>query len=142
MARKIFNLQCSLGHRFEGWFASHDALDEQSSRGLVRCPICDTEEVSRMPTAARLSLSGASEPTGPEVQEAISAVLAAARALARQCDDVGDDFADEARRIHYAEAPERNIMGRTSLHEARELREEGIEVVALPIPVGLLENEH
>ncbi|MEY4014358.1 MAG: hypothetical protein RLZZ290_1222 [Pseudomonadota bacterium] len=152
MARKIFNLQCGLGHRFEGWFASHEALDDQSSRGLVRCPICDTDDVSRMPTAARLSLSGATQPPseqpatqvarGSEAHEAMTAVLAAARVLAQQCEDVGDGFADEARRIHYAEVPERNIMGRTSLREARELREEGIEVFALPVPFGLLGNEH
>ncbi|CAM8642019.1 Protein of unknown function DUF1178 [Burkholderiales bacterium] len=146
MARKIFNLQCSLGHRFEGWFASHEALDEQSARGLVRCPICDTDAVSRMPTAARLALSGAEAPKplpdATQVQEAMGAVLAAARALAQQCEDVGDGFADEARRIHYAEVPERNIMGRTSVQEAKALRDEGIEILSLPIPAGVLGREH
>ncbi|NBV89374.1 MAG: DUF1178 family protein [Betaproteobacteria bacterium] len=145
MARKVFNLQCSEGHRFEGWFASHESLDDQSARGLLRCPICDTDEVTRMPTAARLSLSGASEPQVAQPvdrEAALAMMLSVARAVARQCDDVGDQFAEEARRIHYAEAPERNIMGRTSAQEAEALREEGIEVIALPIPTGLLAQEH
>lgn len=101
-----------------------------------------------MPTAARLSLSGSSEqsvqpaPTPSDPQAAMAMMLAAARVLAQHCEDVGDGFAEEARRIHYAEVPERNIMGRTSREEAEALRDEGIEVFALPLPTTLLGTEH
>src|SRR5690606_29611933 len=54
---KVFNLACSLDHRFEGWFASSDAFDEQLERGLIHCPMCDATSVRRMPTAPRLNLS-------------------------------------------------------------------------------------
>ena len=46
---------------------------------------------------------------------------------------VGDSFADEARKIHYKESPERSIRGQTTLDEAESLREEGIEVLAMPM---------
>jgi len=100
-----------------------------------------------MPTAARLSLSAQEEPTtasasvvDPRAQMAM--MIAAARVLAQQCEDVGDRFAEEARRIHYSEVPERNIMGRTSRQEAEALQDEGIEVFALPVPARLLGTEH
>ena len=52
-------------------------------------------------------------------------------------EDVGAHFADEARRIHYGESEERAIRGSASPKQAHELREEGIEVMALPIPAAL-----
>ena len=46
---------------------------------------------------------------------------------------MGTAFAEEARKIHYKEAPERSIRGQTTLDEAESLREEGIEVLAVPV---------
>jgi len=48
------------------------------------------------------------------------------------CDDVGEEFAEEARRIHYGEAEKRGIYGEASEEEAAALDEEGIEVARLP----------
>ena len=47
-------------------------------------------------------------------------------------DYVGDDFAEEARRIHYGETEHRDIYGETTLEEAQELIEEGVELAPLP----------
>ena len=54
------------------------------------------------------------------------------RELMNRSEDVGSSFAEEARKIHYRESPERSIRGHTTLDEAEALREEGIEVLALP----------
>ena len=64
------------------------------------------------------------------------AFLAALRQVMARTENVGRQFADEARRMHYGETPTRNIRGQASLGEALELREEGIEVVALPLFPG------
>jgi len=56
--------------------------------------------------------------------------------------DVGDAFPEEARRIHYKEAPERRIRGNASRDDVAEMREEGIEVIALPIPRYRLNKSH
>jgi hypothetical protein len=61
------------------------------------------------------------------------------RELMGKSEDVGDAFADEARKIHYKESPERSIRGQTSLDEAEALREEGIEVLAMPM-MPILKN--
>jgi hypothetical protein len=139
---KVLDLQCPGGHRFEGWFASADDFESQLSRKLVECPICGATEVSRLPSAPRLNLSGAAEPAqqgGPDVSELQARVMRALREVLDKTENVGDRFAEEARRIHYNEAPARNIRGVTTPEDARALVEEGIDVMPLPIPAALKE---
>ena len=59
---KVLNLRCSNGHAFEGWFASDDEFMEQNGSGLLQCPLCADNVVTRMPSAPRLNLSGSREP--------------------------------------------------------------------------------
>jgi hypothetical protein len=151
---KVFDLHCRHDHAFEGWFASDDDFQAQLARGLVRCPLCDDAEVRRLPSAPRLSLSGARAPVpaqaqAPAATEASSAQavtrpgdlqaawLQAVRELVEKTDDVGERFAEEARRIHYGETPQRGIRGQASPEERHALREEGIETVAIPMPAAL-----
>ncbi|MGF6646273.1 DUF1178 family protein [Paraburkholderia sp. GAS82] len=138
---KVLDLQCPHGHRFEGWFASAEDFESQLSRKLVECPICGATEVSRLPSAPRLNLSGASAaaqaPAGTEEQPA--RVMRALREVLEKTENVGDRFAEEARRIHYNEAPARSIRGVTTPEDAKALVEEGIEVMSLPIPAALKE---
>lgn len=142
---KVFSLQCGQGHGFEGWFASEDAFVDQGDRGLLECPFCSSREVQRLPSAPRLNLSASREvvcePT-PERQSVEALWLRAMRHVMTQTEDVGDRFADEARRIHYGETAERGIRGRTSGEEAQALRDEGIDVVPLSVPASLKGLEH
>ena len=135
---KVFDLACRQGHSFEGWFESSDAFEAQLARGLVECPLCADAAVSRRPSAPRLNLSagsssGASGPadTGRALQRAW---LELARHIRDNTEDVGERFADEARRIHYREAPARGIRGVATRDESSALAEEGIEVVSFPMP--------
>jgi hypothetical protein len=153
---KVFDLACDHQHRFEGWFASSDAFKDQQTRKLIECPICGSPAVQRLPAAPRLNISGAQAPAGGEGRGAAEGAGRAAaqrsgltpeqfqamfvkmtRRIIESTEDVGDRFAEEARRIHYSEAPERAIRGSTSREEAAALHEEGIEVFALPMPVAL-----
>jgi len=138
---KVLDLQCPHGHRFEGWFASADDFESQSSRKLVECPMCGATEVSRLPSAPRLNLSGATSAAqasaGPAELQA--QVMRALREVLEKTENVGDRFAEEARRIHYNEAPARSIRGVTTPEDARALVEEGIEVMPLPVPAALKE---
>lgn len=159
---KVLDLQCSQGHTFEGWFASEQDFVSQCARALVACPLCGDASVHKKLSAPRLNLSGAKAPTEPAAQtpstverttgvtpadvpplrtELLHALHRAwtqvAQHVLANTDDVGDRFAEEARRIHYGETEERGIRGQTTPEEARELVEEGIELVALPIPEHL-----
>ena len=153
---KVLNLRCANGHTFEGWFASDDDFMTQNGSGRIECPLCEDRIVTRMPSAPRLNLQRA-RADEPKPAAATPVANAGAGALAvkpaepdlqalwlravahvlRHTDDVGERFAEEARRIHYGEAKARGIRGQASLSERAALREEGIETLALPLPAAL-----
>ena len=146
---KVLDLRCANGHGFEGWFASEDDYKSQTGRGLVECPLCADHVINRLPSAPRLNLSGAREPQpAPAAKPAVHPVspqpadlqamwLQTVRHLMANTEDVGDRFADEARRIHYGETPQRGIRGQTSDDERQALSDEGIEVMSIPVPAAL-----
>lgn len=139
---KVIDLRCQSGHRFEGWFAGDDDFLDQNGRGLIECPLCADKVIVRLPSAPRLNLSGAQEPVVaaplPPADEGMATQarwMQVVRQVLANTEDVGERFADEARRIHYGEAEERAIRGKASAEEREALREEGIEVHPLPVPV-------
>lgn len=135
----VLNLLCDHGHRFEGWFASGEAFRSQSEHHLVHCPQCQTAAVSQLPSAPHVR-RGAADAEVPEklalpVAMPVSAPLhQALLAIARKAENVGERFPEEARRIHYDEAPARNIRGVATADETRDLLEEGIFVLPAPVP--------
>lgn len=147
---KVFNLACEHDHPFEGWFGSADDYDSQLAKGLLECPVCASRSIRKMLSAPRLNLSHAIEPKAappggasaslpvpaqaPDPRAVQALLMQMTRAIVANTEDVGDRFAEEARRIHYKEAPERGIRGKASAEDARELAEEGIEVLALALP--------
>jgi len=137
---KVLDLQCPGGHRFEGWFACADEFESQLSRKLVACPVCGATDVNRLPSAPRLNLSGAGDaPAQSDPAQWQAHVMRAIREVLEKTENVGERFAEEARRIHYDEAPARSIRGVASMEEARALVEEGIDVMPLPVPAALKE---
>jgi hypothetical protein len=138
---KVLDLRCANGHGFEGWFASDDDFMDQNGRGLVECPLCSDRVVTRLPSAPRLNLSGAREEpkAEPKAADLQAAWLNAVRHLLENTEDVGERFPEEARRIHYGEREHRAIRGQASADEREALREEGIEIVAIPVP-GVLKG--
>ena len=139
---KVLNLRCANGHGFEGWFASDDEFMAQNGNGLIECPLCANRIISRLPSAPRLNLSGQREPEATPVPRKPTLPLQAqwieaVRELLQNTDDVGERFPEEARRIHYGEVEARGIRGQASEAERRALLDEGIEIMALPLPAAL-----
>jgi hypothetical protein len=140
----VFELACAHGHRFEGWFASGEEFARQQEQSLVACPICDDAHVERLPSARVSVAKGAARDNAPPAQateEPSSAsaatglpveVIAKLREIVRSTENVGRRFPEEARKIHYQEAPARAIRGQASRDEAQALTEEGIEFTSLP----------
>jgi hypothetical protein len=173
---KVLDLQCALGHSFEGWFGSQADYDSQRERGLVTCPVCNDSEITKMLSAPRLNLghgtapvvpqgqgggqeAGAasaakvpetrseevasavpapqSEMAQPSLQQIQAAMMNMVRHVMANTEDVGTQFAEEARKIHYGESHERNIRGQATRAETEALIDEGIDVMALPVPDNL-----
>lgn len=144
---KVLDLQCAQGHAFEGWFASEEDFVAQQARALVCCPLCGNADVLKKLSAPRLNLSSNRSPpiqeeasstavamAKPQGPEQMAAWLEMSRKLVANTTDVGDRFAEEARKIHYGEVPEHAIRGQATLKETRELIDEGIGVMPLLLP--------
>jgi hypothetical protein len=126
----LFDLLCSSDHRFEGWFKSGATFDSQIGAGEVVCPVCgDTAIHKALSAPALLRTSGRSENIAIKMREALTELR---KHVTEHCDYVGDRFPEEARSIHYGEKKDRPIYGEATPDEARELSEEGVEIVAIP----------
>jgi hypothetical protein len=142
----VYDLVCAQQHRFEGWFGSADDFARQRDDALIRCPLCDDASIQRRPSAniqigrapqlASAEPVDAGKPAEVERKEVAIApdakVLALMRKLVSDTENVGRAFPDEARKIHYDEAPKRSIRGQATSEEADALREEGIDFMSLP----------
>ena len=148
----VFDLGCDNDHRFEGWFASSGDFERQQKESLLSCPLCGSSHINRLLTAARLN-TGRTESAVRDKPEggrkpAQYANFDAARMLklishiVDNTEDVGKAFPEEARKIHYQESPERHIRGTASPREVDALRDEGIDIVALPVPAHLANKPH
>ena len=140
----VFDLACAEGHRFEGWFASSAAFDEQQARSLVACPHCGSPEIEKAPMAPSVPAKGNSKSDRqsvtsklpPEVAQAMQALAEAQKKALKDSTWVGDRFADESRAMHYGERDHATIHGQATRDEAIALAEEGIAVSPLPFPVA------
>jgi len=140
---KVLDLHCSQQHSFEGWFASEDDFQSQLARGLVTCPLCADVAITKKLSAPRLNLTtlkSEQEGNAPEPAQMQAALLNVMRHVVANTEDVGASFPQEARKMHYGEAEQRNIRGHASPQEAEALLDEGISVLPLPLPEVLKET--
>jgi len=145
-----YTLRCECGHTFESWFQSSQAYEGQRKRHLVTCPACDSTKVEKAIMAPRLasnSTKSASEPVArpdnaaaasplamaPEAQELATKLRELREHVEKNAEDVGRQFPNEARKIHYGDSKHRAIYGQATAEETRSLIDEGVEVMPLPL---------
>lgn len=143
---KVLDLKCGQQHVFEGWFGSEADFLDQTARGLVECPVCGNASITKGLSAPRLNLGTASSGL-PCAQEVVSSAdmeqilqagwMALAKRIVANTVDVGSNFAEEARKIHYGEVKARGIRGQASRAQTDSLIEEGIAVMPLLMPEAL-----
>ena len=148
-----YTLRCDRDHSFDSWFQSADAFDKLSGAEMVACAVCGSTAVEKAPMAPQVRTARASggaadantdtetdtgavepRPLSSPASPAEQALAELRRRIEAGSDDVGRNFAREARRIHAGEAPERAIRGEARPDEARALIEDGIPVTPLPWP--------
>jgi hypothetical protein len=155
-----YELRCDQAHEFDGWFKDSAAFDKLAQAGLVECPHCGPTKVAKRLMAPAIPKKGrparnakpeappapvAEAPAAPPAPPAppaaaLAAMPAELRAMLRHlrteveknCDYVGADFAEEARKIHHGESEARGIFGEASEDEAEALRDEGMEIARIP----------
>ena len=136
----VFDLNCSNGHSFEGWFKDLESFNEQNSKGMITCPFCKSTSISRVlsPVAIKSS-QGENKPREiePDYQKLANGVL---EYIKNNFDDVGTDFTKEALKMHYGVAEKRNIRGSATEGEEKTLRDEGIKYIKVP-PIKTQDDE-
>lgn len=153
----VYDLECEHSHRFEGWFGSAEDFDQQLAGKVLTCPVCASGNVVRRPSAAYVNTGAvekavrqpraelpATSVSVPQQYANVSPEIVAKviEHIVKNTEDVGASFPEEARKIHYQEAPERHIRGTASRDEVESLRDEGIDVVSLPLPAHLVNKPH
>lgn len=127
----LFTLRCARGHEFEGWFRDGDGFEAQQKAGEIACPECGDVSVEKAVMAPRLGRSRAASPPISPAQFR-TALREMRRQVEANCDYVGSQFAEEARRIHYGEIDPHGIYGEATEEESRELTDEGIKFGRIP----------
>lgn len=139
----VYDLTCSQGHRFEGWFQDLEDLETQLASHMLSCPICNDENISRLPSTFGLVKSGRVE-AAPPVQDQIPSKAAQLQEVMRRWNeisarlekeftDVGSNFAEEALKMHYGVTDRRNIRGLSTESQEEMLRQEGVDFFKVPM---------
>ena len=130
-----YSLTCEARHTFDAWFRNAAAYEDQAARGLLVCPVCNSHTVEKAlmaPAVTRTPEKVALSAGHPDHAKLIAAMRALKNKITSEADYVGEKFAEEARKMHYGESEQRSIYGETTFDEAKELRDEGIEIQPLP----------
>lgn len=153
----VFDLSCTQGHRFEGWFSSSADYESQRERGLIACPQCDCGLITKAPMAPAVPVKGnaRSAPPAdpvprqqaanrgslppalpPQVQQALVALAEAQAEALKHSTWVGGQFAEQSRAMFYGEREEAPIHGQATLDEAQALAEEGVPIAPILFPIA------
>lgn len=132
----IFDLQCTNGHIFEGWFEDGKAFKHQKKKKLISCPMCNDANVNQMPSTFAIK----SRPQTPQIPSHEKQMAQLGKKIVdyveKNFDDVGCDFTAEALKIHYGVAEQRNIRGTSTDSEEELLKKEGVDFFKMPLPIS------
>jgi len=138
-----YDLVCDKGHEFDGWFRDSDTYDKQAKRGLVSCTHCGTAKIQKQIMAPGIPSKSnkksdndvrmSAGPIDPRAQAMMQMMRDYRKHVETNAENVGNNFAEEARKIHYKETKERGIYGQTTPDDAAALIEEGIDIHPIPV---------
>jgi hypothetical protein len=134
-----FELQCSNGHNFEGWFDDRKAYETQLRKSLIACPVCSDTSISRVFSSFAIKSSASSTLTPREQQSQMDLEKLGKKIIdyvEKNFENVGADFTKEALKIHYGISEPKNIRGVSSPEEEKMLKEEGVEFYKIPVPAA------
>jgi hypothetical protein len=125
----IYDLQCAHEHKFEGWFKSREEYDRENKAKRLSCPLCGDSQITLLPTGGHVSVKERTEKRNDRGKF----VRALTEYVEKNFDNVGPGFAEEALKMHFDEVDHRNIRGTMTDGEEKELQEEGVEYIKVPV---------
>lgn len=138
----VFELACDCGYTFEGWFVDREDFEKQQTASFLICPDCGSRKIRKIlsPIRTQSSRDACSRPSCPEEAGKMSAKKIAdiletmQEFICENFEDVGTELAAESLKIHYGVSKPRNIRGITTAQEEKQLQEEGINLIKVPLP--------
>ena len=128
-----YNLKCENNHNFDAWFSDSSNFEEQNKKNLIFCPKCNSTKIEKNIMAPNIGSKKQSYTNALKIEKNYEKIIKNVRKhVEKNFEYVGNKFADEARAIHYGEKEEREIYGETSVEEAVDLIEEGVNVSPIP----------
>ena len=128
-----YNLKCENNHNFDAWFSDSSNFEEQNKKNLIFCPKCNSTKIEKNIMAPNIGSKKQSYTNALKTEKNYEKIIKNVRKnVEKNFEYVGNKFADEARAIHYGEKEEREIYGETSVEEAVDLIEEGVNVSPIP----------
>ena len=125
----IYDLQCAHDHKFEGWFKSREEYDLENQAKRLSCPLCGDSQIKLLPAGGHVSVKERTSNHNNQKEM----VRAFSKYMEKNFDNVGADFAEEALKMHFEEVDHRNIRGTMTDVEEKELQEEGVEYIKVPV---------
>jgi len=130
----VFDMECSNGHIFEGWFDSIESFEEQNSRDLVNCPSCNDSNIRKVISPVALKRNHPVSRVKPDAIDYHRLAKEVVEYVQENSEDVGPEFAAKALKMHYGVEEKRSIRGSATSQEEKTLKKEGIEFFKIPIP--------
>ena len=139
-----FDLKCRNDHVFEGWFKNDGEFKKQKNKGLLVCPVCNDTHVVKILSSFGMvkSSDNTAKPAGVDDMEAVKEFTRKVYDfIEHNFDNVGTDFTKEALKIHYGVSEPRNIRGVSTDQEEKMLKEEGIDILKIPVPADKTDTD-
>jgi len=130
----IYDLKCSNGHTFEGWFDDSQTFEKQSAKGMITCPVCENKAVSKIPSTFAIKSSHIETDSFRRQKELEETGEKIADFVENNFENVGCNFTTEALKMHYGVSEPRNIRGTSTKKEEETLKDEGINFIKIPMP--------
>lgn len=139
----VFDLKCVCGVTFEGWFQDRNDFENQQAASFLVCPQCGSSKIKKIFSPTRFQSSKSSDDFIPSKgssgsvspDDAQKALATLQKFVEENFEDVGVDLAKESLKIHYGVAKPRSIRGVTTEAEEKKLKEEGISLLKIPMPL-------
>ena len=131
----IYDLECVLGHRFEGWFPSAQTFEDQKEKGIIFCALCGANTVHKIPSGGHVSGSPKETKETKETHvnvDPVTLVKAVDHYVKTHFKNVGPKFAEQALAIHEGKKEKEPIYGTATEPERDMLDEEGVAFSTLP----------
>ena len=130
-----YNLKCKNKHEFESWFLDSKEFEKLKLKKMIECSFCGTKSIDKTIMSPNIGIRELEEKgfkTSNKLEKVRSDLLKMRNFIEKNFEYVGTNFPREVRNIYYDKRKNKNIYGKATQEETEQLKDEGIELTAVP----------